>query len=512
MRKKCFLITLILIVVVNCFSTFSFASSTAISVNSQSTADASASDVNVQSSGSNEQSTSNSSEINGQSTEINDVAEVSASDEPDEIDYSVNDINTSDVEVYAESACLIDVNTGKTLYSKSSSKKMYPASTTKLLTAIVVLERCQDLNAKAKVSYYAIHSVPYTYSIANLYANEEISINDLLYSLLVASANDSAFVLAEYIANGGNNYNTDSSSDTKASFTNSISVFSDMMNNKAKEIGCINSNFVNPNGIHNEDHYSTADDLALIGKYAYNMPEIMVIVGTTQYYLPHTDLYDKDRNYSTTNALLRSSKKTYYQYANGLKTGYTDAAQYCIIASAKKDDRSLICVVLHSENTTDSVTSREMDCIRLFEYGFNRYSNTTLSEKGNVSRTIKVINGTKESNDLNLICENNIDVLIKTGEVLDVTPTIKISKFLAPIAEGEVVGTITYVVDGITYTSNLTAEHDVYSSTYANFIYILAIAFAILLVIVVGLTKKKSRRKRNRKKNNGKFGGNKYVR
>lgn len=401
--------------------------------------------------------------------------------------------SSSDVDVYAEAATLLDVNTGKILYSKNSTEKMYPASTTKLLTAIVVTEKCSDLSAKAKVSYYAVHSVPYTYSIANLYANEEFSLRDLLYSLLVASANDSAFVLAEYVANGGNNYSTDSSAEAKANFTNSINVFSEMMNSKAKEIGAMNSNFVNPNGIHNEDHYSTANDLALIGKYAYNNSLIMKIVGTVECSTPSTDLHSEDnRHYKSTNLLLRKDRKFYYEYANGLKTGYTDAAQYCIIASAKKDDRSLICVVLHSENASDSVTSREMDCIRLFDYGFTKYFLSTLSSSGSVSRTLKILNGTKETSSLDIVCKDDLKALIKTGEAIDVTPEVKITKFLAPISKGEVVGTINYTVDGISYSSELIADHDVYSSSYTNFMWILAIVFVVLLLIFILISKNSS--------------------
>ena len=424
---------------------------------------------------------------------------------------STNSVNTvanstgenetnNDVTVYAESASLLDINTGKFLYQKNSDARMYPASTTKLLTAIVVLESNLDLSSKAKVSYYAVHSVPYTYSIANLYPDEEFTLSDLLYSLLVASANDSAYVLAEYVANGGNTYETDSSASSKEAFNKSIQTFANMMNKKAKEIGCTNSNFVNPNGIQNENHYSTANDLALIGKYAYNIPLIMKIAGTTEYSLPHTDQFNQDRNYKTTNLLLRQDRKFYYPYANGLKTGYTDAAKYCMIASAKKDERNLIAVVLHSENSTDNETSRERDCIRLFEYGFTNYTLTTLMESNGLCRTLKILNGTKDTNSLNVYCKDKLSALVKTGEVLDVTPEVKISKFLAPIARGEVIGTVSYNIDGITYSSDLIAEHDVLPSNYSNTIWILVIAFVIVFLLLVALSHNKTNRSKKSKR------------
>lgn len=211
----------------------------------------------------------------------------------------------------------------------------------------------------------------------------------------------------------------------------------------------------------------------------------MQIAKVKEYSTPATSLHNENRFYKTTNLLLREDRKFYYQYANGLKTGYTDAAKYCIIASATKDDRSLICVILHSDNTTDLVTSREMDCIRLFEYGFSKYSLCTLSSSGAISSSLKILNGTKDTNNLDILCKDDIKALIKTGEVIDVTPNIKITKFLAPISKGEVVGSITYVVDGISYSSDLIASQDVFSSSYANFIWCLVIILIILILIFI---------------------------
>ena len=156
---------------------------------------------------------------------------------------AIENINT-----YCEACILMNADNGKILYSKNADEKMYPASTTKVMTAILALENC-NLTDIVTVSHDAIFNVPYGYSIANLQEGEEISINALLHVLLIPSANDAAFVLAEHIAG-------------------SVDAFSDMMNEKAKEIGCKNTHFVNPNGIHSEDHYSIAYDLALIGQYA----------------------------------------------------------------------------------------------------------------------------------------------------------------------------------------------------------------------------------------------------
>ena len=400
-------------------------------------------------------------------------------------------------EIYAESCILLDEDTGKILYEKDGYKKMYPASTTKIITGLLVLDNC-NLEDMVNVSYYAVHTVPETYTKMNLLPGESFSVKDLLYVMMIGSANDAAFVLAEYIANGGNNYLTDSSNLAKEKFNESISKFSEKMNAKAKEIGCQNTNFVNPNGIHNENHYSTAYDLALIGKYAYKNDKLMSIVSTMSYSLPNTNLYtERTRTCRCTNSLLYKDGEYYFSYANGMKTGYTDPAGYCIVVSAKKEDVNLIAVILNSavasyvQTEENKNTSREADCIRLLNYGFNSYSYKNLITNGDVATTVKIINGDYNSKSLDLIVEKDLTALIPKDEVIDITPQIKINKFLAPIAKGEIVGEIIYKINGKTYTSNLLASRDVYSSSYLNFILGLFGTFLVLLFFVIILNKKK---------------------
>ena len=373
---------------------------------------------------------------------------------------------------------------------------MYPASTTKLMTAIIVLEKCPDLSQIVNISYYSVHSVPYTYSVASIQPGEKFSIKELLTALMVASANDAAYSLAEYVVNNGNNFSIDNSADTKNKFQESISKFSELMNEKAKELGCTNTNFVNPNGVHNENHYSTAYDLSLIGKYAYKNETIMSLAKTMSFTLNNSNFYTGDiRSFSSTNLLLQKDKSGYYQYANGLKTGYTDAAQSCIIASARKGERNLIAVILHSDNTTNPDTSREADCKRLFEYGFNNFSNTILVKQSDIVRSFSILNGTKETRKLNVLCQTDLTALLKTGSPIDVTPQVRINKYLAPIAKGEIIGTITYNIDGISFSSNLIAEHDVYSTSYEFLLFILFGCFAIILFVFTLLNIKLNKKK-----------------
>ncbi len=395
-------------------------------------------------------------------------------------------IKNAQPQVFADSAILLDVDSNKVLYEKNSKNLMYPASTTKLLTAILVVEHCSDLSQKVNISYYAVNSVPYTYSTANIQPGEQFSIKDLLNALLIESANEAAYALAEYVSNEGNNYLTDESQTTRLLFESSMASFSTMMNEKAKQLGCNNTNFVNPNGIHNENHYSTAYDLMLIGKYAYSNSIIRAICQKTQFSLPNTNIYNGEiRTFKTTNALLRIDKPGFYAYANGLKTGYTDAAQSCIIASANKGDRNLIAVILHSPESEDENASRENDCKRLFEYGFNVFTNSVLVKQGSIVKQIRIENGTENTSVLNLISDSELKTLVINQAPIDITPEIEITKNQAPISQGEIVGSIEYNINGEILKANLLAEHSVLKADFTYIIIILVCIFIIFIICLV---------------------------
>ena len=410
---------------------------------------------------------------------------------------------TSLPSVYSPACILIDADSGKILYSKNANTKMYPASTTKIMTAILTLENCK-LDDVAIASHNAVYSIPYGYSVATIQEGEELTIEQLLNVLLIPSANDAAVVLAEHIAG-------------------SVETFSDMMNSKAVELGCKNTHFVNPNGIHDEEHYSTAYDLALIGKYAMQFDTFRTIVQKTSYSLPKTNKYDKeDRLFNTTNDLIKknySSSPTnyYYQYATGAKTGYTDAAKSCIVATATKDDISLIAVVLHSGTTAEGLSQRALDCKTLFEYGFNNYSIKSIAEKDSVAEQISVKNSTKETESLDLLYSDDLSGLVPDDvDISTIAPNIKLTENLsAPILEGTNLGTITYTIDGFDYSCNLIASHTVYKSNFTKTLLelILLIFFLFLFAKFLHFKNKKvskNRKSSNRKKNNRNYVNNFY--
>ena len=391
--------------------------------------------------------------------------------------------------IHADSCILVEANSGKILYEKNASQKTFPASTTKLMTAILTTEYVNDLNEKATVSYYAVKSIPATYSIANLQPGEQVSINDLLNSLLVGSANDSAYVLAQYIMNHGNNYPYDDSRTAEENFNNSINQFSELMNRRAKELGCKNTKFLNPNGIHNNFHYSTAVDLAIIGQTAYKNQTIREIATKLEYTIQDSSVYrPTERTMKQTNSLLYSDRNAYYEYANGLKTGYTEAAEYCIVASSSKDGFDLIAVVLHSDNISDDNISREADCKKLFEYGYNTYQITNIIQKDTIITTLKVKNGNKELQELNLLSDKDITAVLKNKEIYNFAPQIELTKKTAPIRKGEIIGTATYTIDDTDYKVDLIAEHAVSVNSYSTYIFIAIGVFLIIAVIAIILT------------------------
>lgn len=391
-----------------------------------------------------------------------------------------NATESNNLSIDSPAAILMDCSTGKILYKKNINEKRYPASLTKVMTAIIALEQC-NLSDIATVSYDSVMSIPSGYVTANIKVGEELTIEQLLYLLMVGSCNDAAVVLAEHVSG-------------------SVEAFSILMNEKAVELGCTSTNFVNPNGLHDENHYSTAYDLAIISKYAMQNETFRTLVSTTYYELPTTNKYDKeDRIFVTTNALLRGDY--YYKYATGIKTGFTTPAKNCLIASATKNDLQLITVVLGSGQTEDGSSQRYLDTISLFEYGFQNYTLKELVKSEETVHTTNIKGATRNTKKLDIIVENDINVLIsQESENSTILPEINLNNNLkAPIKKGEIVGSVKYVSEGIEYTENLLAKNDVKkSNALIIFIGLTFILFIFYLYLKSSKRKKKNRKLKNR--------------
>lgn len=389
---------------------------------------------------------------------------------------------STELETYSPACILIESSTGKIIYEKNAYEKLYPASTTKIMTAILTLENC-ELTDVATASYNSVYSIPAGYTNANIQVGEELTIDQLLHVLLIPSANDAAVVLAEHIAG-------------------SVDNFANMMNEKAKELGCLNTHFVNPNGIHNEEHFSTAYDLSLMARYAMQNSIFRNIVSSTHYTLPATNKYSKaDRVFNTTNELLREDNRDrvdnyYYPYANGIKTGYTDPAKNCLVSSAKRDGLEFIAVVLGAERTPNGLNARAIDSKNMFEYAFNTYTIKKINDENAILKQIEIPNATKDTKSLNVIVKDSISVIDKKDNPNELTPNIEFTPNLkAPISKGSIIGKISYTVEDITYSTDLIAGNDVIELKFLeNFVKIL-IALFILFLIYKIIRPSKSKRK-----------------
>lgn len=389
-------------------------------------------------------------------------------------------------DISSPSALLMDYSSGKILYEKNINEKRYPASLTKIMTAIIVLENC-ELSDTATVSYDAVMSLSSGYVTANLQVGEELTVEQLLYVLMVGSSNDAAIVLAEHVSG-------------------SVENFATLMNEKAKELGCTSTNFVNPNGAHDENHYSTAYDLALIAKYAMQNDTFRTLVSTTFYTLPTTNKYDReDRIFRTTNSLLQLDNSDradnyYYKYATGIKTGFTTPAGNCLIASANKNNLELITVVLGAGQTKDGLSQRYLDTLSLFDYGYSTYILKEVINSGGIVQTLNVKNATRNTKKLDAVVEHDIYALMKQADKdSTVLPEIKLNDNLkAPIKKGDIIGSVTYTVEGIEYTENLLANSDVKKS---RFLLKLAIFIIVVLLFWMYAKNKKIKNKKKRLKN-----------
>ena len=377
-----------------------------------------------------------------------------------------------ELSIKAKAALIVEKNTGKIIYEKDINEQNYPASTTKILTAILTIENC-DLEETATVSQNAISKVPTSYVVAPLYVGEEMKVKDLLYALMLKSSNDAAYVLAEHV--GG-----------------SVDGFAEMMNNKAKEIGCKNTHFVNPNGIDNKNHYTTAYDMYLITNYAMKNETFAKIVSTYQYTLPATNKHSaSDRIMKNTNNFVNPNSEYYDKKVKGVKTGTTDLAGNCLITDSADNRLEFITVVLGAETSN----SKFNESSKMIEYAFNNYTVSDVHKKGDVIKNVEVKNATDETKNLNLVISDDIAVMNNVSvKVNEIEPEIVLNdNIVAPISKGQELGTIKYNVDGLEYNAKLLAESDVEVKTYYVQIGIGVGVFVVVLMILVTV-RKKSRR------------------
>ena len=350
---------------------------------------------------------------------------------------------------------LMDSRTTKPLYTKDENTRMYPASTTKIMTAILTLENC-DLNEVVTASYDAIASIPEGYSIADIQPGEQLTVEQLLELLLVHSANDAANVLAEYV--GG-----------------SIDSFVSIMNTKLNELGLNDTHFTNAYGLQDDNHYTTAKDLAFLMKYCLQNETFRKISGQASCAIPATNM-SAPRKYDSTNQLLIAGNEYYYQYVFSGKTGFTTEAKHCLVTAAYNNNLELICVVLGNDDRFNVTRS-------LYDYAFANYELKNVINQDDVVTNITVNGASSNTRNLNLLISETIPALVETGSNIKLTPIIELNNNIsAPISQGDVLGKVTYSINGVDYTSNLIAANDVEES---NVIIYLALGLTLLIIIFI---------------------------
>lgn len=375
-------------------------------------------------------------------------------------------------EISGEAAVLLDSKNGQVLFEKNPHQRIYPASTTKILTAILALENGK-LDDMVTIPKEACNIEG---SAIGLQEGEKISLGDLLYSLLLISGNDAAVAIAQHV--GG-----------------SVEGFVQLMNKKAAELGAVESHFNNPNGLPDPDHYSTAYDMALIARYAMQNPEFREIVSTETKTIHRDD--------PKAQIFLENHNRLLWRYegAIGVKTGYTTQAGQCLISAVNRQGRELIAVVMKSEGS-----NIWPDSTKLLDYGFSEYNSVSLTAAGKfvadapvkfgVSGTVPVQTGNSLSYDFPKDKQGAVrqEVVIKDGGVT------------APVKAGQKLGQLVfYTGDQELGRVDLVSQREVKRRIFSQWWPWLFIVLALLVVLAIIRYHNKARRKRWSRYNKRKY-------
>ncbi|MBQ2604509.1 MAG: D-alanyl-D-alanine carboxypeptidase family protein [Acutalibacteraceae bacterium] len=424
---------------------------------------------------------------------------------------------TIDEKITSQAVYLLNLDTETVVFERNSEKKMYPASTTKIMTYIIVVENVSDLNGeKVLVDKEILDKLIGTgSSLSNLeyFVGQYVTVYDLLNCLMVKSGNDAALLLAHHIGEG------------------SIQKFIDMMNAKAEELGCENTHFMNPHGLHDEDHYTTASDLAVITRYAQTLPYFNEITNTLTAYLS----VDTAKEYPliSTNYMINetSGGDYYYPYAKGIKTGTTDEAGYCLVSTANYSGYTYLCVVMGSPCIDSNGKQIEtngamMDSRTLYKWAF-----THLEIKSVISEQTPVceipVQLAWDQDTVLLVPQKAYSTILPTDvEPSSIDISVNIPESLtAPVIEGTVIGTatISYANQELT-TVDLIASETVERSKilyfldyatkvlHSRYVLIAAIVVVLLLIFYIIVTiaynnrKKRNKAMKDRKKRRRKKG------
>ncbi|GFI61231.1 D-alanyl-D-alanine carboxypeptidase DacF [Clostridiales bacterium] len=421
-------------------------------------------------------------------------------------------------ETVAKSAILLNADTGRILYEKNDHARMFPASMTKLLTAMVLLDH-MELDELIKVDS-SINFVPWDSSRAGIEEGEIFTVETAIRGLIIPSGNDIGNVVASAVAK------KDLGNDV--SYKEAEKYFAGLMNQKARELGCTESNFVNPHGYHDDNHYTTAYDMSLIATAAMKYDIIRTAAAETRFsgngagrQKYNVDGKTSDYLWFSHNALI-TNNANFYSYATGIKTGFTDQAGDCIAASATKDNENLIAIIMNSEDP-----GRWEDSRNLFDWAFDNFDMIEYRRAG-VAATAKLEGHNRlKSDTVDLEIENSLTAYLTPEEAASVEANIIYDaggEFLkAPVEKGTEVGTVQFILDGDVigearaFTSVEVEKATIFNTTayYAKQFFLKAVsrenlkftAVGIVLILLLTFILSIRRKRRNRYKIKGNYRG-----
>ncbi len=388
----------------------------------------------------------------------------------------------SDPDIKAKAALLVDGNTGMVLYDKNAHTQQYPASITKIMVMLLVLEAVDRgdlrLDQPITATASALADLTEDSSTADIVEGETLTVEQLLYCMMVVSANEVGNIFAETI-------------------DGSSAAFVERMNQRAQELGCENTHFVNTSGLHDPQHYTSAWDIYLITKEAMKYPLFMTVCDSKSYTVPATNK-SEERELHSTNCLISNWRVLGYIYddAHGIKTGTTDEAGHCLVSSAVRGDRSLISVVLGATLDKDDRVMSFTETSRLFDWGFDNFAPLTVLEEDKLYAV--PVSLSKETDTVMAHPKATTQVVLPKDldPETDLTYTLDLPESVeAPITTGDVLGSVTVSYDGQDYvTVPLLALSDVSSSSFLvgrnavqTFLSrtIVKVAIAALVVLIV---------------------------
>jgi len=419
--------------------------------------------------------------------------------------------DVGDLIVEANAALLIDPDTEEVLYARNIHQKLYPASLTKVMTCLLVLEAIDNgelaLDTVLTASETAINAVPEDGSNVGIKPGEQLTVENLLYCIMLSSANEGCNMLAEGL-------------------DGSIEAFVQRMNNKAAALGCESTHFVNTNGLPDTNHYTTAWDLYLITREARTHDAFMPLANTIYYAVPATNLSESRKLY-TTNYLISSYRTNYYLYrgAEGIKTGSTSAAGHCLISSAVRGGRSLLSVVMGADRVTledgTILTKSFTETSKLFDWGFDNFSRCVLVANDELVAEVPV-ELSQQQNTVKVHPDQAVERLLPNEvkpENIERVISFTGESFDAPIAKGQVLGELTLRHGDTVYaTVNLLADEDVAASRILIFrrslleflhkpiVWIAAVGVVILILLLIILRLSLQARKQRYGRNNSRRG------